>query len=143
MNNRFAMVMLAQLAAMETKHDPKTRLIAKTHLTRLLYQKGYKKQDIIRLFALIDWLITLPEELMLEYNEVVKQIEEEKHVQFVTTPERVAMMKLAAALIRLLQRRFGQLSPDYLNQIQQARTDALLIWIDWVLDATSLEEVFS
>ncbi len=85
---------------------------------------------------------------MLEYNEVVKQIEEEKHVQFVTTPERVGIMKglqqgEATVLIRLLQRRFGQLSPEYLNQIQQASTDALLIWIDRVLDATSLEEVFS
>ncbi|HVV69086.1 MAG TPA: DUF4351 domain-containing protein [Gammaproteobacteria bacterium] len=69
-------------------------------------------------------------------------------MQFVTTPERVGIMKglqqgEATVLIRLLQRRFGQLSPEYLNQIQQASTDALLIWIDRVLDATSLEEVFS
>ncbi|HVV68811.1 MAG TPA: hypothetical protein VHE99_07270 [Gammaproteobacteria bacterium] len=51
----------------------------------LLYEKGYTKQDIIQLHMLIDWLITLPEEL--------KQIEEELKVEFITTPERVGMMK--------------------------------------------------
>ena len=54
MNNRFAIIMLAQLTVLETKHDPNTRFHEKTVLTRLLYKKGYHKKDIIELFVLID-----------------------------------------------------------------------------------------
>ncbi len=159
MDNRFAIVMLAQLTVLETKCDSKTRLQAKTALTRQLYEKGYTRHDIIQLFTLIDWLITLPEDLVVQYNQTLKQIEEERKVQFITTPERVGRMEgfkegletgiqkglkegEATILIRQLQRRFGQIPPKYLAQIQQSDVDTLLMWCERVLDATTLEEVF-
>ncbi|HVV68159.1 MAG TPA: DUF4351 domain-containing protein [Gammaproteobacteria bacterium] len=158
-NNRFAIIMLAQLTVLETKHNPIVRLKAKTALTRLLYERGYSRQDIIQLFTLIDWLVTLPEELVIKYNETLKEIEEEKQVDFITTPERVGIQKgiqqgfqqglktglqkgEAALLIRLLQHRFHHLPSNYLTRIQQADSNTLLIWGERVLDANTLEEVF-
>lgn len=111
MNNHFAIVILAQLAVLETTHDANVRLKAKTALTRQLFDKGFVKEDIIELFRMIDWLVNLPEELMLEYNDVLKNIAEERQVQFITTPERVGFQKglqqgEATLLTRLLERRF-------------------------------------
>lgn len=148
MNNRFTIVMMAQLTVLETRHDFKARLNAKTTLTRLLYKKGYIKQDIIQLFTLIDWLITLPEELMVEYNQAIKQIEEEKNVEFITTPQRVGRMEgfqqgETAILTRLLQCRFHHIPANYLEMIRQADAETLLVWAERILNATSLEEVFS
>lgn len=69
---------------------------AKTALTRQLYKKGYSKKDIYQLLILLDWLVTLPEELMLKYHNALEEIEEERKVElsdFVTTPERVGRMR--------------------------------------------------
>jgi hypothetical protein len=152
MNNRFAIVILAQLTALETKHDSNTRLRTKTALTRLLFDKGFTKKDILQLFELVDWLITLPEELMVKYYEVLKQIEEERQVQFITTPERVGFQKglekglqkgEATLLTRLLERRFRHIPSKYLARIQQADVNALLVWGDRMFDAKTLDEVFN
>ena len=164
MNNCFATVMLAQLAVLETRGNPKARLQAKTALTRKLYEKGFGKSDIIQLVTLIDWLIALPEELMIEYNLTIKEIEEKKHMNFVTTPQRVGRIEgfkkgleqgleqgletglqkgEAALLTRQLQRRFHHLPNDYLTQIEQADADTLLLWGERIFDAATLEEVFN
>ncbi len=152
MNNRFAIVILAQLSVLETKYDANARLKAKTALTRLLYNKGFVKQDIIQLFTLVDWLITLPEELMVKYNQALKHIEEERQVQFITTPERVGFQQglqqglqqgEATLLTRLLERRFHHIPPHYLARIQQADINALLVWGYRLFDAKTLDEVFN
>ena len=62
----FAMIVLIQLAAIEMSKKPLERYQLKVALTRKLYEKQWQKQDIIHLYAFIDWLITLPEKLMLK-----------------------------------------------------------------------------
>nr|VFK42417.1 MAG: Predicted transposase YdaD [Candidatus Kentron sp. TC] len=49
----------------------------------------------------------------------------------------------AALLMRLLNRRFGPLSPEIERKIREASSEALALWGDRVLDAQTLEEVFS
>ena len=71
-------MVLAQLAVLETRGNPKTRLQAKTNLTRMLYEKGLGKKDIVQLHAFLDWVITLPRDLKIQYNEAIKQLEGEK-----------------------------------------------------------------
>ncbi|WP_209449617.1 DUF4351 domain-containing protein [Ectopseudomonas mendocina] len=48
-----------------------------------------------------------------------------------------------AVLSRQLSRRFGPLSPDVEQRLQQASTDELERWADNILDAWTLEDVFS
>lgn len=48
----------------------------------------------------------------------------------------------AAVLQRLLERRFGALTENYLIHLQQASAEELLSCCDRVLDAKTLEEVF-
>src|SRR5262249_45752406 len=92
-NNRFAIVILAQLAVLETKDNFRARLYEKTALTRQLYHKGFKKEDIIQLFNLVDWLITLPKEFMVEYAQSIENFEEEEKMQYVNSFERLGYMR--------------------------------------------------
>ncbi len=48
----------------------------------------------------------------------------------------------ALALQKLLVRRFGALPASTVEQIANARAELLEIWLDRVLDAATLEEVF-
>ncbi len=149
MNNRFATVLLAQLAVLETLNDPQARLKAKTALTRALYGKGWEKKDILQLYTLVDWLITLPEELVVHYNNAIKHFEEEKmrNIGYVTTAERIGRQEglqegEARILIRLLEHRFQTISAELRAKIKQADQTTLMQWAERVLDATSLAEVF-
>ena len=47
------------------------------------------------------------------------------------------------ALLRLLQRRFGQLDAGTEERVANAGVDQLNQWLDNVLDAWTLDEVFS
>jgi len=159
-DNPFAIVILAQLAVLETRQDPYSRLQVKVKLTRKLYERGWSKKQVLDFYIFIDWLLTLPRELMLEYNEAMHQLEEEHQVEYVSTAELIGHEKglaqgleqglekgfqngEATILIRLLTLRFGTLS-DYCKQhIQQADANTLLLWTDKIFTASKLEEIFT
>lgn len=48
-----------------------------------------------------------------------------------------------AALLRLLERRFGALPEAVTTRVAEASTDEIEGWLDRVLDASSLEDVFA
>ena len=54
---------MAHLKAVERAGDNEKRYQWKVSLIKRLYRSGYKKQDVIRLFDCIDWVMALPEEL--------------------------------------------------------------------------------
>ncbi|MBP6104444.1 MAG: DUF4351 domain-containing protein [Gammaproteobacteria bacterium] len=91
-SNRFAHVILAQLA-LNKKEEPEARLSTKFELTRNLYKLGWSGEDVRSLYKFIDWVITLPSELDLVYNDRVMKIEKELKVEYVTTAERVGIQK--------------------------------------------------
>lgn len=47
-----------------------------------------------------------------------------------------------STLKRQIQRRFGDLPSDYLNKIDQAGEAQLVDWLDNILDAETIEQVF-
>ncbi|WP_019895288.1 RpnC/YadD family protein [Hydrogenovibrio halophilus] len=87
--NVFALIVAAQLHAKLLK-EPKQRLDAKTRLIRLLYERGYSREQVIELFKFIDWMIRLPDNLEIEFKNTIDQIEEEMHMAYVTSVERIA-----------------------------------------------------
>jgi hypothetical protein len=74
--NPFALVVLAHLQMLSTRHDPKQRLESKLALVRMFYERGYARQDILELFRFIDWAIVLPEELETDFADAVSRYEE-------------------------------------------------------------------
>ena len=66
--NPFAVVVMAHLQTIATRQDAKKRLQSKLALVRMLYERGYSKQDILELFRFIDWVLVLPEELENDFS---------------------------------------------------------------------------
>jgi SOS response regulatory protein OraA/RecX len=85
-----AIVVLAQLKSMEfKKRTPDARFDVKLTLIRMLYRKGYKKEEVAQLLYFIDWLITLPKDMEEKITDEIIKIEEVKKMTYVTSFERV------------------------------------------------------
>ncbi len=62
---------------------------------------------------------------------------------YITTAQRIGIKEGEINMLTLLlEHRFHLIPPNYLELIQQANADTLLIWGKRILDANSLEEVF-
>ena len=111
----------------------------------------------------IDWVLTLPEGLEQQLWSEVQQFDEEKHMHYLSSIERMAQQKgieqgieqgteqgikqgigegQAKLLHVLVQQRFGQVPPEIEALIRSARPDQLEQWALLILDAQCLEDVF-
>ncbi|MGH9849875.1 MAG: hypothetical protein ACREBD_08455 [Blastocatellia bacterium] len=54
--NVFAVVVMAHLRVLSTRRDAKARLNWKLQLTKLLYERGYDKVRVAKLFKFLDWM---------------------------------------------------------------------------------------
>ena len=91
--NPFGVIVLAHLKSLETKKDYQSRLSWKLSLVKMLYTKGYSREDILNLYRFIDWLMVLPEELSHRFQDELKAFEEEINVAYITTAERIGIEK--------------------------------------------------
>lgn len=87
--NVFALVVMAQVQARRVK-DGATRKDVKVALIRLLYERGYSREQVVRLFNIIDWMLQLPRALERDFVRAVDTIQEEKHMPYMNTIERLA-----------------------------------------------------
>ena len=161
--NPFSIVLLAHLAALKTKGNQKDRYTAKLGLTRSLYDKGWDKKAILDLYTFIDWVIALPESLELEYLNEIEHFEQEKHMKYITSAERIGIQKgmqqgikegvvkglqqgmekgKRAILLRQLQRKFGSIPAHCQKRIEKAHAEELLDWADTIITADSLQDIF-
>jgi hypothetical protein len=88
--NPVGFVVLAHRRAQEAANDPERRLSYAAALVRHLYSFGFSREDVRELFRLITWFMNLPRELDLQLWREVQTIEQEKHMAYVTTVERIA-----------------------------------------------------
>jgi hypothetical protein len=86
-------VIAAHRVAQRRAPDPAERKTAKWQLTRRLYERGYGKEEILKLYRLIDWLICLPEELEVEFHRELADYEQQQHMPHITTIERLGQQK--------------------------------------------------
>ena len=73
--NPFALVTLAHLRTRQTQKLPQERFEAKLQLIRLLYQRGWERQQILDLFAVLDWMMRLPANLEQKLWQEIHTIE--------------------------------------------------------------------
>ena len=98
--NPFAIVVMAHLKTLETRHTTRERFAWKWHLTMALYNRGYKKQDVIHLFQFIDWIMTLPDELKNSFSQRIIDYEEDRKMRYVSTVEKYIIEKSMVAEAR-------------------------------------------
>lgn len=146
-DNPFALVTRAHLATMQTRHDPASRHQGKVRLIRELYERGMSREDVLQLFRIIDWMMDLPKALEQLFKQEAEQIEQETHMAYVTSVERLAREEgqiegRTAMLIRALERRLKSTVPEELAARIRSTTDVALIeqWLDLAYAASSLEE---
>jgi hypothetical protein len=151
--NPFATVVMAHLSAHETRHDIQRRAQAKWTLTRRLYDLGYNRERIIDLFLFIDWLIQLPRELEDRFLELIQQFEEEQHMTYISSVERIGIRKgleqgrqegrqegLLDGIALALDLKFGDESQPVIAEIRQLGDLAIIQAIyDAIKTAGSLD----
>ncbi len=141
--NPFATVVMVHLKALETSSDRRERKVFKLALIKRLYEQGFQRQDIINLYALIDWMMTLSKELEREFQQELNQYEEGLKVPYVTSIERTGQIKgelLEAQKIvkRQLKRRVGELDASLIDQIEALTIDSLEDLTEALLDFSTL-----
>ena len=154
----FAVVVLAHLGAQDTKGDMASRQQLKQRLIRRLYERGYGREKIVSLFRFIDWLLALPDELEQQIQQTIRALEEERAMPYVTSIERMGREQglvegreegredgreegKRAAVQRIVERRFGQVSEALLARIAQADEPALDALLVQAITAGRAEDV--
>jgi len=130
--NPFALIVLSQLKAMETRSDPEARTRWKFDLVKRLYQKGYSKKDVVQLFSFIDWVMSLPQKLSRRFWDDLISFEEEYKMPYVTSVEKIGiekgmqqgmqqgmLLEAQDMLIEVLSERFGGVSGELSEQIKR------------------------
>ncbi|NLC57993.1 MAG: transposase [Armatimonadetes bacterium] len=121
-------------------------------LVRMLYERGYEAERIRKLFRAMELMMVLPSGLEDEFARELIRYEEEQAMPVLTQFERRALRKgrqegrqegQAEALLHLLERKFGQVDAASRERVVAAETGDLRRWLERVLTAESLEEVFA
>ncbi len=143
-DNPFGIITLAQLAAAETRKNIDERYQIKFALTRRLYDKGLGRDAILNLYRFLDWVLSLPKNLEIQYNNDIKRLEEERSVNYITSAERIGMLKGEhKLLIRLLKKKFPTIADAYLRRVEQEQDESkLCAWGDELVTAKTVEEIF-
>lgn len=88
-HNPFPLVTLAHLRTQQAHRDPDELYAAKWQLTKLLYQHGWRKQRIIMLFNVINWMMALPASHQRRYWQAVLQMEKERNMKLLNPLEQM------------------------------------------------------
>jgi len=146
-DNPFALAVLAGLYVIKSKRNVEQKLAYKLSLIRLMLGKGYGREQIEKLFIFIDDMLELPKEEGLKFEEEVKRILKKEGDSMGLTWDNSNLAKIykeigreegiaegikkgiengkAELIIRLLQKKFGTLSEDYIEKIKK-QDDAVL-----------------
>ncbi len=146
--NAFGLITAAHILTQQTRRHEEERYEAKSRLVRILYERHWCKERVIKLFAILDWLMQLPEWLNHQILDQIETIEEGEKVQYITSVERIGMEKgvvigASGLMRRLLEHRFGVLPGWALEQLSSASEQELEVWADAILTAPTLEAVFN
>lgn len=140
--NPISTIILAHLAALQTRKDPAQRRSQKFALVRSLFERGLAADSVRQLFRLIDWFMQLPVELERAFKDDLQQLEEEKRMPYITSIERMGIEKgraegreegreegLLSSLKMGLQRRFGDEGIALYSEVQKIPEHAVLTGI--------------
>ncbi len=127
--NPFAVIVMAHLKTKATTGKSQEREQWKWRLVRGLYDRGYNRDNIIKLFQLIDQMMALPEELQQSFEERLTRYEEERQMPLLSHMEERAIQRgreeglqqtrqiLRSSIINILQVRFEAVPPELIEAI--------------------------
>ncbi len=89
-SNPFAVIILAHLDALATRHDVAARYEAKWARVQALYQGPWDTITVRKLFRLVNWMLMLPEAEEQRFWEALKAYEEAQTMSYILPMERWA-----------------------------------------------------
>lgn len=137
--NPFALVVVAHLLAKATQGDMNRRRREKMRLARLLFERGYNREEVIDLFRFILWVFRLPEKLENQFRRELETYQEERGMVYLSSYdelvkeqgrregleqgleqglERGKRIANLALVQRFLTRQFGELDPEILLAVE-------------------------
>jgi len=121
--NPFATVVMVHLRTLETTSDRLARKVYKLALIKRLYEQGFSREDIINLYNLIDWMMTLSKDLEREFQQELKQYEEERKMPYITSIERAGQIEGELKgeqnmIIQQINYRFGEIDTSLIKQVK-------------------------
>jgi hypothetical protein len=145
--NPFSVVILAQLIAHKTAKLPLERKDGKFKLIRLLYERGYQRQDILELLRFIDWMLRLPKILELQLKQDIILANEDQKMKYVMSWERYAREEgeakgEAKMLLTLLKLKFNNLPAWVEEKVNAATVVQLEQWAEKIFTAQTVEGLF-
>lgn len=137
--NPFAVMVMAHLKTKATRGVPQERKQWKWSLMRRLFERGYSREDIVRLFRLIDRMMVLPQELQREFKEELSRYQEDSQMPFLSRIELDAkqegieeglqqgiLQTAREAVLEVLETRFEVVPSEVMEAVNQIEDTPLL-----------------
>ncbi len=129
--NVFAIVVMAHLKTKETTSNLSEREQWKWNLSRLLYEKGYNRKQIVDLYKVIDIMMALSTELQTNFEKKITNYQEDRKVPLLSNIELRAIERTTKSthqknILKLLKKRFGNLPESLVENINQIDDIAFL-----------------
>lgn len=153
--NPFAWVVLAYLKKLATRDDLRLRVSERLNLVRNLVKQGYNVEEAVSLFRLLEFMLDLPPQLELEFDQQLKELKQEMpETTLLSRFERQAMergrqegrqegllLHARESLLEVLRAKFGKTPRSLEAQIHRMEDpDQLRYWLRRAVLANSLKE---
>ena len=136
--NPFAIVVLAQIKALQTAGALRQRRVWKATLAKLGHERGYSRRLILDLYIFVDWVMVLTPKLEREVEQEIEAFEKAKRMKYITNMERRGLERgrqegqirsQQESVLTVLETRFGEI-PYSLREAVTA-TDDLACLKQW------------
>jgi hypothetical protein len=137
--NPFAIIVMAHLKTKATTGNLSEREQWKWTLVRGLYERGLNKEQIVKLFKIIDMMMTLPEQLQQKLVKKINSFEEERKMPFISPTEQMAiergkeigkeigaLQNARNYITTVLQARLGEISLEITVSLSQVSNLSIL-----------------
>jgi predicted transposase YdaD len=123
--NPFAIVVLAQIKALQTAGALRQRRVWKATLAKLGHERGYSRRLILDLYTFVDWVMVLSPKLEREVDQEIEAFEKAKRMKYITNMERRGLERgrqegrqegrirsQQESVLAVLETRFGEIPYD-------------------------------
>ncbi|AFY81086.1 transposase [Oscillatoria acuminata] len=126
--NPLAFLVMAHLKTQASTGKAEEREQYKWELVQNLSERGYSEKDIIKLFRLLDWMMTLPESLQQSFDTKLKNYQEEQKMPILSNMERRALetgfqkgiqTARREMILEVLNARFNPVPAEVIDRINQ------------------------
>jgi hypothetical protein len=142
-SNPFAIIVMAHLKTKATTGKLPQREQWKWKLIRGLYEKEFEREQIIKLFEIIDNMMTLSTELQSSLESKIKQFEEERTMPLISNMELRGIERgkeIGKEIGKEVGKEIGALenARDYIKMVLKTRLGDIPIEIEQAVDKISV-----